>query len=242
MERKTFSQIKTPASPTTKTSERNRAEKEKRLTEIKKEFSLDEFAKTIDKKILESVIIFTALGYRTRESCEGHAENVNRFPFPFITFSGNEKDQKKYREKENELEEIYFINRRKPSPVDFTKLKDLSSIREKVHGERKEVARKIELLLKEFYEKKGSKGFDYGISCDRHWDFTPTLEPKIAIEMEEKSLREKNWKITEAINNMPSINVEYDNFNESQRKEFLEKSRAELQRITNFLKEKYLNE
>lgn len=205
-------------------------QKEK-LDKIKKEFEFetDGLGKHIEKGILNSVVVFNAMGYNTRQSCEGHFEKTTRkeVPFAWIDFEEKIEDDEigiEYKKLDEELAEFQQENQNKPAN-DFPKYKKWEKLHDEVGEKNKHLGQKIKSVLEEFYQKNESSGFDYGI---RYFDnYLPELKPTKAIEMEIK-------------NGRPNLNPEYHNFNEEQRKEFVEKSRLEINRITAFLEEKYL--
>ncbi len=205
-------------------------QKEK-LDKIKKEFELetDRLGKHIEKGILNSVVVFNAMGYSTRQSCEGHIEKTARkeMPFAWIDFEENLEDDKtaiEYKKINEELAKFQQENKNH-SINDFPEYNKWEELHDNIGEKNKQLGQRIKSILEEFYQKNGSSGFDYDI---RYFDnYLPELKPTQAIQMEIK-------------NGRPNLNPEYHNFNEEQRKEFVEKSRLEINRITAFLEKKYL--
>lgn len=202
-----------------------------KLVKLKKEFELetDGLGKDIEKGILDSVVIFNAMGYNTRQSCEGHIEKTarNEVPFAWIDFEekiGNNDTGIEYNKLNKNLIKFQQENQDKHTG-DFPEYKKWEKLHDEIGEKNKQLGQRIKSVLEEFYKENGSNGFDYDI---RYFDnYLPELKPNKAIEMEIK-------------NGRPNLNPEYHSFDEEKRKEFVEKSRLEMNRISAFLQAKYM--
>ncbi len=197
----------------------------------------DGLGKHIDRGIVDTVAVFTAVGYLTDQSCEGHSKERG-LPFAWVDFQSdfmNTDEGQEYRDLRHEYAEFYDMKKKdglKISNTDYPKYSRLKELREKVKNEDIKLKENLNNLLKEFYLEKGGVGFDY--AAKDIFLGAIRIMPIEAIKMDDELFNKRRDASSEDWKGLVS---EYDNFDEIQKREWVEKSQKETQRITAYLRE-----
>lgn len=173
----------------------------------------------IEKGVLDATAAFNALGYQTGMSCEGHAES-RALPYAWVSFENDfsRTDEGLEYQKLNKEMHLFLKSNGETGAKskDFPNYQKLTELRESVGASDRELEQKLEAQLAEFYAQQGGAD-DFKYAVERIFS-SPRIVPEIAKQ------------------------VDSDGFDEAQRREWVEKSRAELARLTSYLKEKYIAE
>ncbi|MDB5259308.1 MAG: hypothetical protein JWO73_516 [Candidatus Taylorbacteria bacterium] len=173
----------------------------------------------IEEGVLDTVAAFNALGYETSMSCEGHAEGRGA-AYAWISFKNDfsrTSEGQEYEQLTKEAYRLYKSNKEKGLKFnDIPEYENIKELQRKVVESDTEFIHKLEAQLAEFQEQQGGGGdFKYAIEKTVS---SPRIVPEISKRIDDNVL------------------------DKAQRQEWVEKSRAELARLTSYLKEKYIAE
>ena len=195
----------------------------------------------IEKGIIDTVVVFNSIGYKTRQSCEGHAGKEG-LPFSWIDIQNefvDTEEGQEYEDLNREFDLFLKTNQKegqKISGSNFPGYSRLMELRKKVINDDEKTKERLVNLLNEFYSKKGSSDFEYGVLPIRG---SVRLMPKLVIKMDQAYVDRLNesGNMNEDIKN-GKVSPEYDSFDEEKRREWVQKSQNEMQRINEYLKER----
>ncbi|MFA7315790.1 MAG: hypothetical protein WC059_03255 [Candidatus Paceibacterota bacterium] len=187
------------------------------------EMITDRLGKRIDSNIKESVVAFSALGFNTSGSCEGHLDRG--LPYPWIDIDAfDKKDFLEFTKIKERVEEKKYPNEQSAKKDDPELYEKIIQIQQKFSNQRKEVEQKIDTLLKEFYLSHKSYLAGGDIMAER---FGRGFRIQTSLS---RGLGLDNWKKFDE--RMNKLSVEEKN-------KFLENNQKEMADFTVFLKNKF---